>query len=230
MHAVLVPGLFSPRWMMLPIATYLRRHVDSVSAWDHPTVLGDMQRNIRALDGYLCGVIHDGPSAIVTHSFGDWVVRRVLQRRRYDGRKLPTHLVSIGPVVTANRASIIADRLVGGRVPELAIMADEDAASESLTIPPSVAHLALWPRWDVWIRRAEYPSPQTIEHRVWATHNSALFQPRVMRTVADFLRSRTVRCTPTPATSRRVVELSPAAIGGVATRGWAAADESHAGS
>ena len=233
MHAVLVPGLFSPRWMMLPMAAYLRRRLDRVTAWDHPTVFGDMDRNVRTLDGYLSEHLGDRrpapPVALVTHSFGDWITRRVLQRRRYDGRPLPTHLVSIGPVVTSNPASAIADRVVGGRITEIAIMADEDLASESLVIPPSVAHLALWPRIDPWIRRSSYRSPQTIERRVWASHNSALFQPGVMRTVGDFLASRTVAPPTVMNVKRRVVEMHPAVGGAVPTRGIAADRYSAAG-
>lgn len=215
LHAVIVPGLFSPRWMVRPMAAYLRRHVAVVDAWDHPVVFGEMDRNVRTVGQYLEHIADRSmPTAVITHSFGDWIMRQAIDR--YPEHQVG-HWVSIGPVVTDNRSSKWVGRLTGDSIPEIAIMRDAARAGSRTKLPSSVLHLVLWPKLDVWIRRGEYLSDPVDEIDVWATHNSALFQYGVWRTVRDFLRCRAEATSPPKSAQENFRFASPEPLVGSVT-------------
>ena len=189
LHVILVPGLFSPRWIMVPMGRFLRSEFDQVRCWDHPTVFGPLQRSHDALLSHITNNPPNDPVALITHSFGDWITRRVLADLDQQGDHRVSHLVSLSPVTTSNPAAITIGKLTKDRIPEIAVMRDADRASQCRRIAPHIHHLTLWSRIDPWVNRCAYLSPQTIEHRVWATHNSINFQPGVWRRVATFLKT-----------------------------------------
>lgn len=209
LNVLLVPGLFSPRWLMRPMGYFLSKRFDSATVWDHPHWLGDVQSNVDALEDQWCRLDPMIPFAVVTHSFGDWIVRELMSRR---GLRQPSHLVSIAPVVTNNAAASLVGKLVGDRIGEVSIMRDRDLASKNLCVPPTVRHLAIWPRMDLWIQKRDFRSPQTICQNVWATHNSAPVQIGVMNRVERFLKCQTVSQSRSEAAFETVYHRVPATV------------------
>lgn len=185
LHIIVVPGLFSPRWLMVPLRRGLEREFETVEIWDHPKWIGEIPTCCDALAQRLIQMERSVPTAIISHSFGDWIVRDTLANRIV---RRPTHLVSLAPVVTDNPAAKFAGRLIGDRIDEIAIMRNPALAGRNLMIPPDVRHLAMWPRIDPWIQHRAYRSPQTIECNVWATHNSIPLQPKIWSMISKFLK------------------------------------------
>lgn len=208
LNILLVPGLFSPRWMLRPMGAYLGKRFTSTQVWDHPNWIGDVDENLTALENHWRGLNPKLPLAVISHSFGDWIVRELMSR---SGVRRPTHLVSLAPVVKSNLASQWIGKWVGDRCGELAVMRDAERASQNLTVPASVRHLVMWPKFDPWIQKGHYQSPQTIDETIWATHNSAPMQPGVMRRVEQFLRCQTATRTRSEASIESIYLRSHAA-------------------
>jgi hypothetical protein len=190
LHVVFVPGLLSTPGLMRPITAAFSRRVAKTTLWQHPTRTGAMSQNISALSSYLSQLASERmPFALVGHSFGDWVIRHVLAG---SVAEQPSHFVSIGPVVRSPRCILLASKLWGRHYPELTIMADNDALSDPIDLPPAVRHLVLWPSIDFWFRRGSYGSPQTVQRTILGTHDSLVLQPNVWRCMDQFFRSQTV--------------------------------------
>jgi pimeloyl-ACP methyl ester carboxylesterase len=189
LHVVFVPGLLSPPGLMKPITNAFSNRAAKATLWQHPTRTGPMSRNITALSGYLNQLASDRmPLALVGHSFGDWVIRHVLDSLTEN----PTHIVSIGPVVHPPRGIRLARKIAGRRYAELNLLADHETLANPIELPPMVRHLVLWPSIDFWFRRGPYGSPQTLQRTIFGTHDSLLFQPNVRRLMDQFFRSQTV--------------------------------------
>ena len=187
---------------MRPMGRYLRNRFAAVTVWDHPHWLDRVDVNVAAMGEFLSTVPRELRLAIVTHSFGDWIVRRWMCD---GGAPRLSALVSLAPVLTTNFASRMVGHLTGDRIDEIAIMRNPARAEANRCIAPTVRHLAVWPRVETWIRRQTYRGGHTMETAVWGTHNSIVMQPGVMRTVEKFLKCQ-------------IDEVQPAAVGRLSPR------------
>jgi hypothetical protein len=183
-EVLLVPGLFEPPAALGPLRRHLAGHFPRVWTWRDRWVFRDLQRSVDRL-GQALARDAGPPLGLVTHSFGDWVVRHAL-------RQTPQHrvaaLVSLAPVMRAGLLSRLAGLLSCNRVPELAVINDAHRAASALSIDPAIRRLVVWARFDESVRPIELP-PQanTRCETVNAVHLSIIIQPAVLRRVAGFL-------------------------------------------
>lgn len=182
---LLVPGLFSPRWLMWPLERSLRKAGFRAEIWDEASVFGRLETSIARLRQRLDRLIEAGSCGVVTHSFGDWLVRKVIAD---ECPEAVASLVSLAPVMSASVAAKAVAPL-GAVAPEIDVLADARRASEALVLPDSIRRLVVWPTIDPWVQRVtELPGAE--QHVVVGTHNSIVFQPGLHRLVIDHLRGR----------------------------------------
>lgn len=182
-RVILIPGLFSPRWMLVPLATHLRRRFSEVLLWDDPRIFDELERSVRSVGSLLPTSASDSARvAVVSHSFGDWLIRAALQQR--NGPPL-MQLISISPVTTVVPSIAWLPRSITRRVPELAVMADQQLASIPLQREQCMKQTVIWASIDLLVRREQpFDHPERRQLRVRGTHNSLVFQPSVWRLVA----------------------------------------------
>jgi pimeloyl-ACP methyl ester carboxylesterase len=183
----LVPGFMSPAWMMVPLRWYLRRDLSDVRIWDYPRVFRDLDATLQQL-AFRLDAHEEESVAIVSHSFGDWIARSALHRMQ--GNAVAS-LVSVCPVVTSVAAAKFAQKISGDLVPELAVMASEDHSEVSIPDEMSIRRSMVWARGETLIRRDEKMTGNERERRVFALHNSILFQPNGWKVIREELRAVT---------------------------------------
>lgn len=185
---LLVPGFFSPKWMMLPLRGALRRQGFSVRAWDGASVFGPVEKSVAALARRLQD--YPPPLGVVTHSFGDWLCRQALQSA---GAHPIRSMVSIVPLMASSPPARAAAPL-GRLIPEIGVMADPQRSASGLALPAEIDRLVIWARIDPWVRRpANVPGAREVT--VAGTHNTVVAQQRVYKLVTRHFR-RAIR-TPT---------------------------------
>lgn len=180
---LLVPGFMSPGWMFAPLHRKLKDDFPSVEVWDHPTVFDEPNRIVTAFANELSDT--DQRIGIVSHSFGDWIVRGAITQ---SGTERVSKLISICPVTASVPTARLLSKVSLDVTPELRLMCDELRASTSLDFNSSIDHLVLWATLDVFVfKPSQWPREETEHRSVLGTHNSILFQPNIWRVVQDFL-------------------------------------------
>jgi len=175
---------------MLPIKFALRNHADRVDIWRDRLVCRDLDRSIDRFRQFIANCkARDERLSIITHSFGDWIVRQALQKspdNQVDA------LVSIAPVIARSPVGIVLNCLGGSFVSEVSVIANASRAAENAVVTTTVRRLVIWGYFDIWVRPFAMPEidNQTVEH-FFATHLSIVMQPNVLRLVSGFLNSRT---------------------------------------
>gem|GEM_PF-1599408 len=184
-RVLLVPGLLEPRWFLLPMKLALGRQDRTVEIWrDHRACRSLEQSVDRLRIAIMQQQDADGSIGIVTHSFGDWVVRQAVAG-------LPQHsieaIVSVTPVVTASSFGKLLHRLVGDRVSEASVMADSSLAAQNIAMDVSIRRLVIWAAFDLFVKRIDLPATENLDVRHYlATHLSTVVQPNVHRLIRDF--------------------------------------------
>jgi len=180
---LLVPGLFSPRWHMSGLRRALQRAGFEARTWDDASVFGKLDTSVERLQA---AVADSGAAGIVTHSFGDWLLRRAAAENELPSVRA---LVSLVPVMTSSLAARLL-RPLGAIAPEVAVMASDERAGRHLQTPLTMDRLVVWSRLDPWVRRvATDDLDNTRATVVPGTHNTVIWQPGVQRLTAEHLKS-----------------------------------------
>lgn len=161
-----------------------------------------MFRDIAAVVDDLAAAIasrtSDGPTAVVTHSFGDWLTRSALERLHASAEEKGTppprlsHLLSIAPVTTAvpgaERLAALPRPVPIVLPPELHIMADHKRSEVPLDAACCDRWTIFWPRGELIVRRFVPQTEVPVEVvTVLGTHNSLPWQPGLHRAIAQRL-------------------------------------------
>lgn len=184
-RVLVVPGFCEPRWLLLPMKLALVRQDRTVEIWRDYLVCRSLEQSTERLrTAILQHHEADGSIGIVTHSFGDWVVRQAISG-------LPQHcveaIVSVTPVVAASSFGRLLHRLVGDRVSEAAVMADSVRAAQNISMDASIRRLVIWAAFDLFVKKIAMPAGENFDvHRCLATHLSSVLQPSVHRLIRDF--------------------------------------------
>ena len=186
-RVLLIPGLFYPRWMLLPLRHTLRKSGFDAEAWNVDAVTAPLPPVITRLTSDIerFAAEASSPIGLVTHSFGDWLARMALA-------ELPEgtidRIASLVPVVTDSPAAKLARPVLGRYLPPIDVISNRQTAEQGTPLPPRIRRLVVWARADLLLRQ---PPPardeNTIERHVWATHNLLLAHPGVHRMVRSFL-------------------------------------------
>lgn len=186
---ILVPGLFEPRGLLVPLAHRLRNAGYRATLWRDRVAFRDLHRSVDRLATAI-RIADSVPDdhrdvALVTHSFGDWVARAAI-------RSTPRHriaaLVSITPVMRGGWLFAITSRLGGGCIPEVSVIADAERASANLQCDANLTRLVIWARLDGLLRSVNLSDFANVtEQSVWSSHLSAIVQPSIGRMVVDFV-------------------------------------------
>ena len=182
----LVPGFGEQPRLLLPLKHALRQSAATVEIWPDRMLCRNLEQSVNRLrdallDQQACG----RTVAVVTHSFGDWIVRQAIA----DLPSPPIEaLVSIAPIIAASPMAKLLKLLGGGIFSEVPVMADADQAGKNSLIDKRIRRLVIWATFDVWIQPIEFPSDLNITvRRRWATHLSIVLQPNVHRLVTEFI-------------------------------------------
>lgn len=184
---LLIPGFCEPRSLLWPMAWTARRHAAQVRIWRDRYLFRSLPASVQRLRGALQSNGESSiPLVVITHSFGDWVLRQAmadLSEHRVTG------IVSLAPVMRALPLARLA-RLGGlGVVPEVPVMSDAVRAGEHLEHCSHLDHLVVWAALDWLVPAAKLPASDRREiRRVVATHLSIVLQPNVHAIVSEFLR------------------------------------------
>ncbi|MCM2373660.1 esterase/lipase family protein [Aporhodopirellula aestuarii] len=179
---LLVPGFMSPAWMMYPIYRYLHRDFAQVIRWDYPHVFHDTSSVIDSLAEQMDR--SNTPISIVAHSFGDWITRSALHRTTH---KNFGRLVSVCPVTSSVPILRATHGLASNLTEEFAVMSSDQRAGVSIPDHLSISRSIVWATGDAFVDD-ESNDPHVIrERRVWATHNSVLFQPNAWQVIRQEL-------------------------------------------
>ena len=187
-HVILVPGLLEPQVAFWPLRHRLRRHGVRVDFFADRLAFRKIDNSI----GRLTELIEAGPdrrtTAIVTHSFGDWVARQAIARA---SSSHVSALVSVAPVMRAGFLPALVQMVSGNLIPEIKIIMNPDRASKNLDCDSAVDRLVLWARFDECLRSVDLGHISNLEtQQVLATHLSIVLQPNVMSRIEAFLFSR----------------------------------------
>ncbi|QDT11932.1 hypothetical protein K239x_39340 [Planctomycetes bacterium K23_9] len=158
--------------MVYPLQRYLRKRFSSVVCWDYPRVFTDLDRTLDQL-ALRFDQHTDGSVAVVAHSFGDWVVRSALHRMK---SRAVNSLVSVCPVVTSVAAAEILSQVSSDLVPELTVMANVEQSEVPLPNQMNIKRSLVWARGETLVRRPKDLAMYDRERRVFAFHNTILFQ------------------------------------------------------
>lgn len=182
---LLIPGLLEPRLAMCPLQYRLRKHFEHVEVWRDRYIFRNVDASVARLSDWIRDDCSEKSLAIVTHSFGDWIARQAIAQT-------PNHrvaaLASIAPVMRSG-CIVNAIHYAGGDfIPEIAIIADSERASENLNCDPSVRRLVVWAKFDIGVRTINLSHLSHINtRRVAATHLSVIMQPNVHAMIEQFL-------------------------------------------
>lgn len=185
-RVLLVPGFCEPRWLLWPVGRALRNSGRSVEMWHDRMVCRSLDQSIDLLRRELEKAIHDDASlAIVTHSFGDWMVRQAIAQ---SSRSTVAALVSLTPVIGPSPFAKVLKCLGGGCVSEIAVMTDSIRAGEHANLNSSIRRMVVWAAIDLWVRAIEFENVENIEvRRCLATHLSIALQPNIHQQINQFL-------------------------------------------
>jgi len=183
---LLIPGFCEPRSLLWPLALSVRRQAAHVHIWRDRYLFRSFSDGVQRLGNVLqASEERSTPLVVVTHSFGDWMLRQALAG-------LPTHrvigVVSLAPVMQSLPLARLARYAGLGIVPEVPVMSDAVRASEHLQCLADLDHLVVWASLDWLVPPADLPkSDQREIRRVVATHLSIVLQPNTYAIVGEFL-------------------------------------------
>lgn len=183
---ILVPGLLEPAFAMVPLRWSLRNHCRYVECWRDRCVFRNLEHSVDRMVERISGdPVAGNAIGIVTHSFGDWIVRAAIARS-------PSHrvtaLVSLAPLMRFGFLTGLLSAITGDWIPEVAVIMDRDRASANADCDSEVRRLVLWSGVDESLRSVDLSHVKNLEARhVLATHLSIPLQPNVHHAVADFL-------------------------------------------
>lgn len=181
---ILVPGFFSPAWMMRPLRRLLlRRHVRA-EIWDDAAFSESADANAKRLASELTA--RREPVRLVAHSYGALLVALALSRTATDGVR---QLILTAPTVSPVRGVRWVPHVVQQLVPALGTLTRPRETADLLAqLSQSLPILLLWSRYDAFVNSRVLADCSSIRQiHVRATHNSLLFQPSVLRRIADEL-------------------------------------------
>ena len=182
---ILVGGFCEPLWMLKPLQHALRGCCHSaVETWQDVIVFRDLEKSVRLLREELIRQ-QNRDVAIVSHRFGDWIVRQAIA----DLPDPPIRaLVSVAPIMAASPFFKVLRCLGGSCVAEVPIMADVARSAANVSIDPRIRRLVLWARIDPWVRPYSLVPQANLHVRwCWATHLTIVWQPNVHRIIQAFL-------------------------------------------
>ncbi len=187
-----VPGFGEASALLMPLRKSLTTTARSVEIWKDRVVCRNVTASVSRLRLQLLEDQKAGNTvAVVTHSFGDWVVRQAIA-----GLQDPPieALVSIAPLLTTSPIGMMLRWTTGNLFSEVAVMANEAQASLNVAIDDRIRRLLLWAKLDLWVQTARVPISSRCEIRqIFGTHMSIVLQPNVQRLVLEFLRQSTDR-------------------------------------
>ncbi|MGV3485706.1 MAG: hypothetical protein ACO1RT_14915 [Planctomycetaceae bacterium] len=164
----------------------------NAAIWRDSIVGRDLDASIdRLRDEMIRQQSEGGRTAIVTHSFGDWIVRQAIA----DFSQPPiSALVSIAPLMSASPIGRVL-RLVSGRcISEVPIMADASRAGVHVAVDSRIRRLILWAAVDAWVRPFAIDEQENLTVRYCCgTHLSLVLQPNVQRFICRFLQAAATR-------------------------------------
>lgn len=183
---LIVGGFCEPLWLLHPLRRALTPCARSVEIWRDRIVFRNLDTSIQRLREQLVQPpIGDGGVAIVTHSFGDWIVRQAIA-----GCSEPPvgALVSVAPIIGLSPIGRLLWCVAGKCVSEVPVMADAELSSANARLDGSIRRLVLWGEIDALVRPVALVHEENlvIEH-YWATHLSIVLQPNVQRRIRQFL-------------------------------------------
>lgn len=184
-RALLIPGLFEPRAALWPLQQRLQTHGVPVDIWRDRLAYRDLDESVRRLSQAIAVGSEKDRLGIVTHSFGDWVIRQAIANT-------PDHrvdtLVSIAPVMEAGFLAKAYHTVFGDDMPEIQVVIDPEQAAANINCDPRVRRTVIWAKADESIREVDLSDlPNASIHRVAATHVTVILQPDVHRLVEQAL-------------------------------------------
>ncbi|PHQ37153.1 hypothetical protein CEE69_02025 [Rhodopirellula bahusiensis] len=157
-----------------------------MECWQDRCIFRDLDRSVDRMVKRISGDREAGKSiGVVTHSFGDWVVRAAIARAP---EHRVTTLVSLTPLMRFGFLTGLLSVVSGNRIPEVTVIMDPDRASANADCDSNVRRLVLWSWIDESLRSVDLSHVSNLEaRRVAATHLSIPLQPNVHHAVADFM-------------------------------------------
>lgn len=188
---LLVPGLFEPPLALYPLRNALAKAFPRVTVWRDRWVFRNLDRSVQRIADAISSDAIAGEGAkdmaIVTHSFGDWVVRQAIARCTHHR---VAALVSIAPAMRAGFLSRLGYLISWKLTPELTVINDRHRVAECLDCDSDLQRLVLWARFDESLRQVALPpSLHTQTECVTATHLTIVLQADVQRRTVKFIRS-----------------------------------------
>ncbi|WP_144995186.1 alpha/beta hydrolase [Polystyrenella longa] len=121
--------------------------------------------------------------SLIGHSFGDWIARSAINQSQL---KSIRKLISICPTVAPVPFAKVFKPIMGKLVPELVVMADKELMSTPLSEKMQIKRSSIWAKVEVIVTR---PQDFKVDHEMWASHISSVFQPSVWRVIEEELSS-----------------------------------------
>lgn len=183
---LLVPGLLEPCFALWPLRWSLQSRCNRLEFWHDRLAFRNLETSVSRMADRIAGDPNsDQPIGIVTHSFGDWVVRAAIAAQ-------PNHrvstLVSLAPVMQAGVLPSVAYALTWKLVPEIAVIMDATRASANLDCDPGIRRMVIWSKFDESLRQVDLTQVENMEvRRVVATHFTIALQPNVHRMVDEYM-------------------------------------------
>lgn len=183
---LILGGFCEPLWLLAPVRSALSGCADSVEVWRDVVVHRELDRSIGRLRDALAQQPSDGGgTAVLSHSFGDWVVRQALA----DFADPPiSALVSVAPLMGVSPIGLLLRTLGCGRIAEVPVMTNAACAARGTRLDPRIRRLVIWAHLDLWVRPVTLlPADNLSVQHYWATHLSIILQPNVHQRIRRFL-------------------------------------------
>lgn len=182
---LLVPGLLEPGWAFAPLRSSLVADHYRVDIWRDRWAFRNLPASVQRIGRDISGDGEHRDLAVVTHSFGDWVVRQAIAQT--PGHRIAA-LVSLAPVMRAGLLLQLMYAITWKLCPEVAVINDAHRAAANIDCDGQLRRLLIWARFDESLRRIDLPATdRTRVEIVTGTHMSLIIQPSVIRRVRDFL-------------------------------------------
>ncbi|WP_168566521.1 esterase/lipase family protein [Crateriforma spongiae] len=186
-RVILVHGLLEPAWALGLIGRFLNRHGLKVEYWHDRLAFRRLDESVDRLASTIASVSSDTPkdTALVTHSFGDWVSRAAIAKTSHHRVGA---LVSLAPVMKAGVLPTLAWCVSRNLMPEIAVIMNAEQAQANLDCDPDLRRLVIWAKPDESLRQCDLSHLSNVTVRqVWATHLTIVLQPNVHRMIGSFL-------------------------------------------
>ncbi|TWT54711.1 hypothetical protein Pla22_23620 [Rubripirellula amarantea] len=183
---ILIPGLFEPSIALLPLQISMQTHAETIERWHDRIAFRSFEKSVSRLADAIAGDPDElGSIGLVTHSFGDWVARAAIAKSSHHRVR---SMVSLAPVMRSGFLSWLAYALTWKLIPEIKVIMDRELACANLNCDQRVRRLVIWSHFDESLRQMPLDQvPNVRVEKVWATHLSIAWQPRVLRLAKNFL-------------------------------------------